>query len=119
MEIQCESEGNALETGCESEGNALEIKCETNGKTQKSRCGSEEDALKIKCGSKGNCVEIIFESQENAMAIQSMEAGGRPGRPGGGGPARARVTHNQEIGVKFQRIEAITSPNDDNQKKNT
>ena len=101
MEIQCESEGNALETGCESEGNALEIKCETNGKTKKSRCGSEEDALKIKCGSKGNCVEIIFESQENAMAIQSMEAGARPGRPGGGGDSIDIKNFRASFGTSF------------------
>ena len=41
------------------------------------------------------------------MAIQAMETDGRP--EGGGA---ARVTHHQEIGVEFQRAEAITSTND-------
>ena len=37
------------------------------------------------------------------------------GRPEGGVPAR--VTHHQEIGVEFQRVEAITSTNDANLKE--
>ena len=97
-------------------GNRFE--CKRNGLDI--QWASKDKALDTKYKSQShstsNPKEIICEFNTNPKDLrwqskQWKQMGGRKG----GGPAR--VTHHQEIGVEFQRVEAIASTNDANLKE--
>ena len=104
MEIQRQCIGNryeckrnGLDIQWASEDKALEIKYE-------SKSHSTSNPREINCDSNTNPEDLRGQSN------QCKQMGGRRG-------GAARVTHHQEIGVEFQRVEAITSTNDANLKE--